>query len=448
MAATHKFQAPKGTRDFLPADMALRRHVESVWRSVSVAHGFDEVDGPTYEHLELYTVKSGPGIVSELFSFRRAGGETDYALRPEFTPTLARMVAANAATLPKPVKWFCIPAMFRAERPQRGRLREHLQWNVDLVGDDSPRADAEVVAVGLASLDRLGLDPTQARLRLSHRGLVVALLESLCGLTEERREEGLQLLDRREKIAPDAFARQAEAIGIDAEALGRFDEVGALRAPLAEIVAHPAGVVGAAAAARLTGSAGWEELLALAEQLDRADCTDWCDLDLSIVRGLAYYTGCVFEVHEARGRERAIAGGGRYDRLVELFGGPPTPAVGFAMGDVVIRLVLEEHGLLDDPAAYLPRPDLFVVNAREDEEPRDRLVARLRRAGLHVRHGYRATRNVGKLLGEASKARARLAVILGREWDEGRVVLKDLEAGTQEEIAVADLLDRVRPVRD
>ncbi|MCA9296586.1 MAG: ATP phosphoribosyltransferase regulatory subunit, partial [Phycisphaerales bacterium] len=175
----------------------------------------------------------------------------------------------------------------------------------------------------------------------------------------------------------------------------------------------------------------------------------WCELDLGIVRGLAYYTGTVFEVHETTGQERAIAGGGRYDNLVELFGGKPTPAVGFAMGDVVIRLVLEDRGLLEAGEQYMPRPDVYMINARDDDPAVHLLpiVTDLRRKGLHVRHSYRASKNVGKLLGDAGKARARWAVILGAELDAGNVVMKDLDSGDQFEIALSAFEDRLHERR-
>ena len=170
------FQSPKGTRDFYPDQMALRRHVENIWRKASVDCGFDEIEGPTFEHLSLFTAKSGPGIVSELFSFRRAGGSDDYALRPEFTPTLARMAAARAGTLSVPTKWFAIPLHFRAERPQRGRLREFVQWNVDLLGSEGAAADCDVIACAALALERLGLKPTDVCFRLAHRGASAAVL--------------------------------------------------------------------------------------------------------------------------------------------------------------------------------------------------------------------------------------------------------------------------------
>ncbi len=433
---THLFQAPKGTRDFLPDDLAVRRHIEAAWRGVSINHGFDEIDGPTFEHLDLYTVKSGPGIVSELFSFRRAGGDTDYALRPEFTPTLARMVARIAHTLPRPTKWFCIPAHFRAERPQRGRLREFFQWNADVIGDETPGADAEVVAVTVGVLAKLGLGPDQVQVKISDRRVVTSHLTGECGVAPEQVPAVLDLLDRRDRLPAEEFARAGAALGFDDAARRRFEALAGAARRGGALGAGERGGGERGAAERGAG----EELAALLAALDDVGIADWCHVDLSIVRGLAYYTGSVFEVHETTGRERAIAGGGRYDELIGLFGGPSTPAVGLAMGDVVIRLVLEDHGLLERPEAYLPRPHAFVINGLDDgARAMHRLVADLRRAGLHVRHSYRATRNIGKLLGDAAKSRARYAVILGRELADGNVVVKDLDGGEQREVSVAEL---------
>ena len=429
---THKFQAPKGTRDFYPDEMAVRRYIEGCWRDVSINFGFDEIEGPNFEHLELYTAKSGPGIVSELFSFRRSGGDVDYALRPEFTPTLARMAAVRSANLAVPTKWFSIPVHFRAERPQRGRLREFVQWNVDVVGDPSPRADAEVIAVAIGLLEHVGLSKDKVGVRLSHRGLVGGLLQA-GGVAAENLTAAFELLDRRDKMKPEDFEKKAGELGLGADLVARFTDTKLI--PITEVDSLDAG----------DGEEmeGFREVCALLEQSGLAD---WCGIDLGIVRGLAYYTGTVFEVHD--GEERAVAGGGRYDQLIELFGGKPTPAVGFAMGDVVIRLVLEKHGLLKEPATYLPRPDVFVV-ATGDEAAQARfrsLVSELRRAGLHVRHSYKSTKNVGKLLGEAGKVRSRYAVILDAKVAEGQVELKDLEAGEQETVALDSLVDRLARV--
>lgn len=425
------FQAPKGTRDFYPADLAVRRHIEAAWRNASIRHGFDEVDGPTFEHLDLYTVKSGEGIVNELFSFKRAGGENDYALRPEFTPTLARMVAARGSALPVPTKWFAIPNFFRAERPQRGRLREFVQWNVDLLGIDSAAADAEVIATALAALSTLGLKPGEVTVRLSHRGPVASALGA-AGVAEEKLGDAFALLDRRDKLPPDEFAARAAALGARGdlgEAVMRLARAsGAVTGDLAAI-ASTAGVSADACGA----------LEQTRDALAAIGAAEWCHWDFGIVRGLAYYTGVVFEIHAAG--ERAVAGGGRYDGLVELFGGPHTPAVGFGMGDVVLANVLRDRGLLPaDGADLLPRPDGFVVAASDGGAAAlPGVVARLRGAGLHVRQSYKATRNVGKLLGDASKSRAHWAIIVGDGALEGAVEVKNLSTGEQRTIPLADV---------
>ncbi len=432
--STHAFQAPKGTRDFYPSDLAVRRHIEHAWRSASVDCGFDEVEGPTFEHLELYTAKSGEGIVNELFSFRRAGGENDYALRPEFTPTLARMVAARAGSLPVPVKWFAIPNMFRAERPQRGRLREFVQWNIDVCGVEGATTDVDVIAVAILALERLGLTPNDVQVRISHRVAIARMLGAL-GVPAEKSADAMTLLDRRDKLKPEEFAQRAGELGLSADAVARFDTAARTTQRLAEPISTLAARIGIAA----------DELSALDEvraAADRVGILDWCTVDVGIVRGLAYYTGTVFEVHEISGAERAVAGGGRYDGLVELFGGPKMPACGFGMGDVVLANVLRDRKLLpDDGTALLPRPDVFVISAggeaAESELPR--LLMRLRRAGLHARTSARATRNVGKLLGDAGKARARFAVILGAELADGNVSLKDLDAGAQQVVSLAGI---------
>lgn len=433
-------QGPKGTRDFYPGDMAVRRHIESAWRHAAIVHGFDEIEGPTFEHLSLYTVKSGEGIINELFSFRRAGGEDDYALRPEFTPTLARMVAARAGGLAQPIKWFAIPTHFRAERPQRGRLREFIQWNVDLIGIESTQAEVDVLSTAILSLERLGLSPADVRVHLSHRGAVAAGLRAL-GVDSERVGEAFTLLDRRDKMEPAEFASRAAAIGLGSDALARFTALARTKLPVrteASVIADALGCSPEDA----------RPLTDLAHHLCAAGLGEWCDIDLGIVRGLAYYTGSVFEIHEASGAERAVAGGGRYDKLIELFGGPPMPAVGFGMGDVVLGLVLKDRGKLpsDGGESLLPRPDVFLVSAGspQAEALLPELASTLRRSGLHVRHSYKATRNVGKQLSEAGKHRARFAVILGAELEQGSVALKDLDANSQSVVEIARLADALR----
>lgn len=428
-----KIQAPKGTRDFYPAEMAWRNHLVDTWRKVSVRHGFEQVDGPIFETLDLYKVKSGEGIVSELFSFRRAGGDTDYAIRPEFTPTLARMVAAKANALPKPIKWFAVPNFCRAERPQRGRLREFWQWNVDLLGLEGPAADAEVILVIVDLLAELGLRPEHVRVKISHRDTVKHILTKM-GVAEDKTVQAFDLLDRRDKITPEEFAKQAAALGLDEHRVHRFEQTCRLKYRAGDL---------AKMKEQIGGDEDLHELDALDAQLHAFGIAEWCEYDLGIVRGLAYYTGTVFEVHEASGMERAIAGGGRYDQLISLFNGPATPAVGFGMGDVVITNVLADKGLV--PKEVGARPDVFVFAATDGAAARvPGVVASLRRAGLHARMTYKTSRNAGKLLKDASAARAKFAVILDDQVTDGLVGLKDLDTGAQESVPLQTLADRLK----
>lgn len=423
-----KIQPPKGTRDFYPADMAWHQHLLDAWRRVSVRNGFEQIDGPIFETLDLYKVKSGEGIVSELFSFRRTNGKTDFAIRPEFTPTLARMVAQQANSLPKPIKWFCTPNFCRAERPQRGRLREFWQWNVDLLGLDSPAADAEVIFTLVDFLAECGLTSEQVKVKISHRDVVSEILGKL-GVPPEKFVDAFNLLDARDKMPPEEFTKAAGGLGMDESKVERFEQVCRRK--------YPAGDLD-----HLARSLAMDEpprdLAALDEQLSAFGIAEWCEYDLGIVRGLAYYTGTVFEVHETTGVERAIAGGGRYDKLIELFDGPPTPAVGFGMGDVVLTNVLQDKGLLNLDEVT-PRPDAFCLATSDEAATKlPGVVAQLRRAGLHARMSYKATRNVGKLLKDAEKVRARFAVIVGED-----VQVKNLESGEQEVVEVGRLVEHL-----
>lgn len=448
-------QSPNGTRDLYPIEAARRRFITEAWRRVSINHGFEEIDGPTFEHLELYTVKSGDGIVSELFSFRREGGEKDFALRPEFTPTLARMYAARAGSLPRPTKWFTCGPFFRAERPQRGRLREFLQWNCDVIGLAVPEkptaediasakatADAEVIACCVELFQGLGLTPAQIKCRFNDRTVAAKVIDR-CG-TGLDATKVLVLLDKRAKMDGGEFGKACSAMGFD---VSKYDEL----------------MLASVDAARRGGGAATEgdaaSLLMLTQRLDAMGMREWCEIDAGIARGLAYYTGTVFEV--IVDGERAVAGGGRYDNLIELFGGPSTPAVGFGMGDVVLSLVLQDKGLMPTDGELLEiagqRPDVFVISngSAEADAKLGAVVAALRRGeakavggvdtgqrpgprdgvggpgrGLHVRRSYKATKKIGKLLQEAADVRARFAVILESGTE---ATIKNLMTGEQDQ---------------
>lgn len=440
------FQAPTGTRDLYPAEANRRRYINEAWRSASIRHGFEEIDGPTFEHLETYTVKSGEGIVSELFSFQRFGGEKVFALRPEFTPTLARLYAAKAGSLPKPTRWFMSGPMFRAERPQRGRLREFLQWNCDILGDPSPQADAECIAACIGALEQLGLTPEHVRVRTSNRYLIRDL--SLhCGLPEEKLDGWFAYLDGEAKRSAqentDFLVHRGVPLHVRDAFNALLDRVRTLTDP-AEFSAEAFGI-------KLETIERHREMLTVLQSMG---LLEWCQppLDLRVVRGLAYYTGMVFEVHEISGGERAIAGGGRYDNLIELFGGPATPAVGFGMGDVVLSLVLQDRGLMPSDAELASkagtRPDVFVISngSPESDAMLPAVLAALRRStreneGLHARRTGKATKNIGKILQEAASLHARYALIIENPTT---CTVKDMASGRQEPMELANVVVRLR----
>lgn len=429
--AAMKPQAPKGTRDFYPRQMAARNFILDAWRRVSIRNGFEQVDGPIFESLDLYKIKSGEGIVGELFHFEDRGGR-ELALRPEFTPTLARMVAAQAHALPKPIKWFSTPNLCRAERPQRGRLREFFQWNVDILGCEGPIADAECIFAAVDLMRELGLGPQHVRVKISHRDTVRHILLKM-GVASERVIDAFNLLDRRDRIDPAKFTEAAAELGLSADRVARLDQTCRLTYPVGRL----SGLV-----EQIGSDESLGELRALDGQLRAFGIADWCEYDLGVVRGLAYYTGAVFEVHEISGAERAMAGGGRYDKLIELFGGPSLPGVGLGMGDVVLMNVLDDKGLL--PEDLSPKPDAFVLAVTDVGAGRAPAVAaQLRAGGLHARLSYKTTRNVGKLMKDAAACGARWAVILDDQA--GKVVaVKDMASGEQVEVAVSGLADHLR----
>ena len=415
------FKAVKGTRDFYPDEMALRNWLIDAWRRVSLRNGFVEFDAPVMEYLDLFRVKSGDEIVSQLFSLTDRGGR-ELALRPEMTPSLARMVNARINALPRPIKWFCIPRCFRAENPQKGRFREFFQWNVDVIGSDSVVADAECIATCVDLLREVGLSPDDVVVRIGSRPLTMAALRK-AGVAEDDMPRALAAVDKRPKLSAEDFAKFAAESGIPAgsvEAICEFQD-----APDAS-----------AAAAALDGEDVAEDLAqleALMGYLGDMGAADYCRMDLRMVRGLAYYTGIVYEVFDADQSLRAVAGGGRYDNLLEVLGGPAVGATGFGMGDVVLGILLGEKGKLPDVTA---RVDCFVISPGGDVSAVLKAVGALRRAGVRADFSMR-TAGVGKLLKEANRRNARYAAILE---EDGRVGLKDLASGEQTDMAMDELL--------
>jgi histidyl-tRNA synthetase len=419
-------------RDFYPADMRLQNWLFDVWRGVSRAFGFSEYEGPIFEFLDLYTVKSGEAIVSELFNFQDRGGR-HFAIRPEMTPTLARMVAARANSLPRPIKWFCIPRMCRAERPQRGRLREFFQWNVDVLGVDDVLADAEVITVAVEFLRQVGLSAEEAVVRISSRQIATAALTAI-GIAPEKTERAFQLIDRFDRLDADQFRAQWDkAYGPDVPAdklLGYL--TGTTMEQCLDLVA----------ATGDAGGAAREQFEALWEHLGAFGVQPYCEFDLKVVRGLAYYTGPVFEVFGRKAQLRAVLGGGRYDDLTGLLGGPRVTGTGFGMGDAPTLELLRE---LDRLPSLDEALDVFVIDAqRELFGKAQELVATLRQQGLTTDFSYKRT-GVTKQFKQAAARGARYAAVVGQEFTQrGELALKNLSTGVQTTVSVQAFRERPR----
>ena len=428
------FQAVKGTRDFYPDDMRVRNWIADAWRRVSLRNGFEEYDSPILEYLELFEAKSGPEIAEQLFSLTDRGGRR-LAIPAETTPALARMVNARVNSLPRPIKWFSISRVCRAENPQKGRLREFFQWNIDILGEASPQADAECVLVAVDALRELGLTAGEVKVRYGSRALITAVLRNF-SLREESIPGVLAVLDKRGKVPEETFAKMFGQVVPDSD--GRMGilrylnmgEAGIRTAP--ESVAFNVGmqsnddVVSALADIRV-----------FEQTLKSFAIADWCEFDPGIVRGLAYYTGIVYEIFDMGQSLRAVAGGGRYDNLLEVLGGPELPATGFGMGDVVLGILLEERGKV--PSEFPgQRLDFFVIDADGSSGGQVlAVVAALRKGGLAADFSYKG-QPLGKQLKEANRrAAARAAICRG-----ATVTVKDLASGEQVDRPVDEFLAR------
>ena len=419
-------KALPGFREFYPDELALRQYIFSVWRSVAQRYGFEEYDGPPLEPLELYTQKSGDEIVGQLYAFKDKG-DRDVALRPEMTPTLARMVGARAQALKKPIRWFSIPQLFRYERQQRGRLREHFQLNLDIIGEPGPLADAELIAAAIDVLRGFGFGPGDVRARVSDRRVLRALLLG-GGVTEAQLAAAFGAIDRVERVPRPALEEGLQKQGLGPRALGLVFEIAALRG-LPAVQAALAKVPGGdEAGAPLTEAHGALAAMGLAE---------FVDVDLTIVRGLAYYTGTVFELFDAGKSLRAICGGGRYDGLLKALGGVDLPALGFGMGDVVLGELLKESGRL--PAASGKLDALLVAVSGEDVPFVLRLAHDLREEGRAIEYSlkHRAVRHQLELA--AARGATRAVIVGPDERRDGVAVVKDLKAGTERRVKLDQL---------
>ena len=417
-------QALPGFRDFYPEELALRNHIFATWRAVARRYGFQEYDGPPLEPLELYTAKSGDEIVGQLYEFTDKG-DRRIALRPEMTPTLARMVGARAQALKKPIRWFSVPQLFRYERQQRGRLREHFQLNMDILGEAAPLADAELVAAAIDIMRAFGFGPADVKVRLSDRRVLRALLLGH-GLGEEELPAAFRALDKAER-APGALEQPGAAGGGGpGGALATLAGLKGLEAVTAALGAVPGG--------REAG----EPLCTVVDALQAMGLGDFVEVDLTIVRGLAYYTGVVFELFDARRTMRAIGGGGRYDGLLQALAGVDLPALGFGMGDVVLGELLRSRQLRLEASGQL---DAFLVAVGGDDLAAVlKLAHELRDRGMAVEYGLRHA-SIRKQLELAAARGAPRAVIVGPDERKANVAtVRDLTAGTERKVPIAELL--------
>jgi histidyl-tRNA synthetase len=399
-----------GFRDFLPASCAERTYMFAKWREVAGRYGLVEFDGPVLEELDLYKRKSGDEIVRQLYEFVDKG-ERAVALRPEMTPTLARIVAAEHRQFRKPLKWFSIPQVFRYERPQRGRLREHFQLNCDIIGEESPEADAELIALAIDVVRGFGFTSKDFVVRISDREFWTELLK-LEKVPPDRWEEILRTIDKSER---EPREKTEQLLGELAGPVFEIFEKGGESAKLNNIIEN----------LRLRGLA------------------DFAKIDVRIVRGLAYYTGIVFEVFDRAGRFRAIAGGGRYDQLIAQLSDNTVsmPALGFAIGDVVLGEMIRGHAAaraqMEKTIAAERAIEVYVVIAKEEQRGRAiAVMQQLRDRGYRVDYSLAAAK-VARQFRLAEQSGARLAVIFGDEWPQ--VGVKDLETGEQRPVAHEEL---------
>ncbi|MDP2137474.1 MAG: histidine--tRNA ligase [Candidatus Didemnitutus sp.] len=428
------FQSLPGFREFFPEDFSRRQHIFRVWRQSARAYGFQEYDAPVLEPLELYKAKSGDEIEAQLFSFTDKGGR-EVALRPEMTPTVCRLVGEKAGALKRPIKWFSVGEFYRYERAQKGRLRAFNQFNADIFGEAGPEAEIELIALLIQCLAGFGLTKDDFLIRLSDRDLWFFYLEAL-GLDDTQSRALLGAIDRYEKMGDDAFKGYAEAHGVLAEETKArvlaFLKIKSL--PDLEAILRP--FESEKLAARL---ADWRKVLG---GLAAMGLQDFVSVDLAVVRGLAYYTGFVFEAFDRKGDLRALAGGGRYNDLIRKLGYADLPAVGFAIGDVTTGLLLEQRGLAP---TFVNAPDVYAVIGGEAERAAAFAdICALRAAGWRVDYPLKDVA-FGKQFKIAAEAGAKLALIYGGdELAKGVVKIRDLSDRSEREVPRDQVVVAVR----
>jgi histidyl-tRNA synthetase len=428
-------QPVKGTRDFYPPEMAVRNFIIDGWKAASVRNGFEEYDGPIFEYLKMFQIKSGDEIAEQLFNFTDRGGRV-LAIRPEITPTLARMVNQKINSLPRPIKWFSVPRLCRAERPQKGRLREFFQWNIDIIGASSALADAEVIFTTVDYLRNAGLTSKDVQVKTSNRKLLAEVLKSY-GITENELDSLYTVLDKKNKLPSDTFKEKLTAQVSNTEVAKKI---------IAFMEVKKVSMIKEVVEVNDKIDEAIDELEKAFRLLNIMGIGAYCVFDPSIVRGLAYYTGIVFEIYDRGDQLRAICGGGRFDNLLGDFGGPAITATGMGMGDCVLEILLREKGLLDNKVPQ-KRLDCFVAYVEDvlfcdeeggiestSEDEVVRLIAKLRTKGFKADFSYKGG-SLKKQLKEASSANAKKCIIIGQEYDNGKLVVKDMTTGSQETVS-------------
>ena len=419
-------QPVKGTRDFFPDEMRLRNWLFEVWRNVSVQAGFEEYDTCVLEHEELYIRKAGDEISKQLYSFEDKGGRR-LSLRPEMTPSLARLVLQHKKSLSFPIKWFSMPQCFRYERMTKGRRREHFQWNADIIGQAEIVAEAEILMLLISACELMGLSAKEIRVFINDRRILNSILSQI-SVPQEMHSEVLVIMDKRDKISIEALSKLLQDIGMSTTQVDQLNEY-LLKSDLIELKKN------------LNDTQGIDDLQNLMDMMETAGFSDYLQFDISIVRGLSYYTGAVFEVNSPAKQHRAICGGGRYDSLLSTYGGEIVPAVGFGFGDVVVLDVLKDLERFPE----LPRKlDYTIIPfAREQVGTALNIAAILRQQGSTVDCNF-SMKKMKKTLQQAGESGAAKAILLfPDELSENKVVIRDLRLHEQNPIKINDLLSSV-----
>ncbi len=416
-------QGVRGTRDFYPEDMRLRNWLFDNFIAASLLHGFEEYDAPVLEHEDLYTRKQGEEITQQLYNFQDKG-DRKVALRPEMTPSLARMVMARAGSLPMPIKWFSIPQCWRYERTQRGRGREHYQWNVDIWGTTELSADAELISVMVTFFEEIGLSSDDVVISVSNRKVLEEVLGSL-GVEGDLFAKTCIVVDKMDKLSSDVIEKQLSDLGHSSEVIKKIQTVLGIK-DMKKLKSSLD-----------KSSSAISELNTLFELIEAYGMSEWIQFDASVVRGLAYYTGSVFEAHDREGKFRAICGGGRYDNLLSTLGGKDLPATGFGFGDMVIMELLSEKGLIPE---LISGVDDIVIPLNQD----------LRDIAVRVAASLRLSDRTVDLVLEDKKIKwafkhaervgaKRLVLLAPDEWSRKMIKVKDLETGEEKELSLKDL---------